>query len=97
MSDARFLRLMLDESPDAVIGMTADDRIAFWSRGAERMLGFTREEALGSKTADLIVPPHRIEDRQRFLQQARRDGEITHETERLKKDGSQISVCVTHK
>ncbi|HSH14849.1 MAG TPA: PAS domain S-box protein, partial [Verrucomicrobiae bacterium] len=37
-------RLLLDESPDAVIATTVKGAVIYWSRGAEHIFGFTAVE-----------------------------------------------------
>jgi PAS domain S-box-containing protein len=52
-----FARQILDTARDAFIAMDVSGRIAEWNVAAERLLGWTREQAVGSELADLIVPP----------------------------------------
>lgn len=49
-------RAMAEASLDAFITLNRDDEILFWSPAAEKMFGWTREEALGQKLHQLIVP-----------------------------------------
>lgn len=59
-SEERF-RLMVEGSPDyAMFLLDPQRQVVYWSRGAERVLGYRREEMLG-RAADLIFVP---EDRQ---------------------------------
>jgi PAS domain S-box-containing protein len=51
------LRLLLDTALDAVIAMAADGRIVAWSKQAEEIFGWRREDALGQVLASLIIPP----------------------------------------
>ena len=51
------LRAILDGALDAVVGMDARGRITFWNPQAERLFGWSRDEAMGRLLADLIVPP----------------------------------------
>jgi PAS domain S-box-containing protein len=53
--DRRLLGQVVDAVPDAVIVADRDGRIEYWNPGAERIFGFTAEEALGS-SLDLIIP-----------------------------------------
>ena len=46
------LAAIVESSDDAVIGMTLDGEIVSWNRGAERIYGYTAEEALGCQ--DLV-------------------------------------------
>ncbi|MBK9248259.1 MAG: PAS domain S-box protein [Ignavibacteria bacterium] len=45
---------LLELVPDAIIVRNLDDKITYWSKGAERMYGFTSAEALGKFGPDLI-------------------------------------------
>ncbi len=45
---------MLDLSSDAIFVRDADDRITYWNGGAEKLYGWTREEAIGRSVFDLI-------------------------------------------
>ena len=53
-SEDRF-RAMSEASHDALVMIDSNDDILFWSWAAERMFGFTKEEALQCKLHDLIV------------------------------------------
>ena len=45
---------LLDLANDAIFVRTADDKITYWNEGAERLYGWTKEEALGRSTQELI-------------------------------------------
>lgn len=45
---------LLDLLPDALAGVDASQRIVAWNRAAERLYGFTREEALGRSVTELL-------------------------------------------
>ena len=63
-------RLVLDTAPDAFITLDRDGRITNWNAAAERLFGWTEEEALGETMRELIVPPEfreRHEERRRAL------------------------------
>ncbi len=50
------LRAVLDAALDAVIAMDAGDVVTYWNPRAEAIFGWTREEALGQRLRDLIIP-----------------------------------------
>jgi PAS domain S-box-containing protein len=50
-------RLVLDTAPDAFITLDRDGQIMTWNAAAERLFGWTKEEAIGKTMRDLIVPP----------------------------------------
>ncbi len=47
---------------DAVVAMDAEGRITDWNASAERMLGYTRDEAVDTHLLDLIIPTARRAD-----------------------------------
>jgi len=51
------LRAFLDTSLDPVVVMDRDGVIRGWNRIAERVFGWSREEAIGLSLAETIVPP----------------------------------------
>ena len=50
------LRIHIDHTPLAVVGWDLEFRVADWNPSAERIFGYTREEAMGQH-AYFIVPP----------------------------------------
>lgn len=49
-------RLIVDTASDAFVEMNNEGMVTGWNRQAERMFGWTREEVLGKRLADLIIP-----------------------------------------
>lgn len=49
-------RVVIDNALDAVVTMNPQGLITVWNRQAEVIFGWTREEALGRKLQELIVP-----------------------------------------
>ena len=52
---AVFSRKLAAEAPDAIVFADAEGVIRFWNKGAERIFGFTAEEAVG-QSLDIIIP-----------------------------------------
>jgi len=46
---------LLDMASDAILVEDKEHRILYWNRGAERLYGWTREEALGRKITELLL------------------------------------------
>jgi len=90
-------RLLLDESPDAVIATTVKGAVIYWSRGAEHIFGFTAGEALGRSLEELVIPPDLVAEEARQLEVAVNAGSSTRETYRHCKNGSVVHVDVTSK
>jgi PAS domain S-box-containing protein len=52
----RRLRMHIEHTPLAVVEWDSDFRVTAWNSSAERIFGYTREEAIG-QYGDFIVPP----------------------------------------
>ena len=50
-------RSVIETSLDAFVRIDQHGRILEWNRAAERVFGWTREEAIGATLANLIIPP----------------------------------------
>jgi PAS domain S-box-containing protein len=86
---------LLDQSHDAILTWKIGGGIAYWSRGAETLYGYTREQAIGRSSHDLLhtrssAPIHEIEAQ--IARQGRWYGELTHTT----RDGRAIVVESRH-
>ena len=79
---------LLDLANDAILVRNADSRITHWNRGAERLYGWTNEEAVGRSTHELLRTEF-PEPLEKILVQDTWEGELRH----TKKDGSQIDVA----
>jgi PAS domain S-box-containing protein len=89
--------LLLEESPDASIILTARGAVEHWTRGAQSVYGHTAEVAQGSDFAELVVPlDHLAEHRQR-LANTLSAGNATYESVRRRVDGSLLYVDVSSK
>lgn len=91
---------VLATTSDAIISADKDNIVRFWNPGAERIFGYTREEAVG-QSLDIIIP-ERLQ--KRHLDGYRRvmaGGEIRYghggilAVPGVKKDGTTISVEFT--
>jgi two-component system, cell cycle sensor histidine kinase and response regulator CckA len=49
---------LIDLSPSAIIIKNSEEIITFWSLGAEKLYGYSKEEALGKKIVDLLKSKH---------------------------------------
>ena len=55
MKQPDFYRNLLDEVDDGVYFVDRDRQIEFWSRGAERITGFSRQEVIGRSCMDNVL------------------------------------------
>src|SRR3989442_516753 len=90
-----YLAAIVDSSDDAIIGKTLDGTIVSWNPGAERLYGYTPDEAIG-RPISIIVPAERPDELPQILDRLRRGERIEHyRTTRVTKDGERITVSVT--
>lgn len=91
----RFLAAIVESSDDAIIGKTLDGTITSWNQGAERLYGYTAEEAIGQHIS-LIIPADRPDELPTIMEQLRNGQRIDHyETLRVRKDGVRCDVSVS--
>src|ERR1039457_3231212 len=86
---------IIDSSDDAIIGKTLQGVITSWNHGAEKIFGYTRNEALG-KNISILVPPNRADEEPAIIERFRRGEAVDHyETVRRRKNGRFIDISVT--
>jgi PAS domain S-box-containing protein len=91
----RWLASIVESSDDAIVSKNLDGVITSWNRGAERIFGYTPEEAVG-RPIMMIIPQDRQDEERTILTRIRRGERIDHfETVRQRKHGSLIVVSLT--
>src|SRR5262245_17079349 len=90
-------RIFLDSALDCIITMDAAGRVREFNPAAERVFGFTRDEAIGKELAELIIPPRNRERHRQGLARYLKTGEgpllgKLIEIEALRRDGAEIWV-----
>jgi protein-histidine pros-kinase len=93
--DRDFSRLLVDETPDALIATSPEVQVLYWNRGAEATFGFSSGEVLGRSLTELIVPPDRIEEELAIQREALESGTATYESLRRRKDGSLVYTNIS--
>jgi PAS domain S-box-containing protein len=88
------LAAIVESSSDAILSKSLDGIILSWNAGAERLFGYTADEAIGRHLA-FLTPPERADDMDYDLQKIQQGDTEHFETERLRKDGQRIDVSVT--
>jgi PAS domain S-box-containing protein len=92
---AALLAAIVDSSEDAIVSKGLDGVITSWNRSAQRMFGYTADEAIGQNIL-LIIPPERRKEEEAIISQMKQGKRIEHfETVRLTKDGTRIDVFLT--
>jgi PAS domain S-box-containing protein len=80
---------------DAVLSKDLDGNITTWNPAAERLYGYTAEEAVG-RHVSFLVPEGLQYEVEKILATVRRGETLeTYETRRVRKDGTMIDVSLT--
>src|SRR6476620_1996885 len=80
---------------DAVLSKDRDGIVTTWNPAAARLYGYSPEEAIG-RHISFIVPADHKDEEKGILDRIKRGERLeTYETERVRADGSRISVSLT--
>jgi diguanylate cyclase (GGDEF)-like protein/PAS domain S-box-containing protein len=91
----QLLASILRSSGDAVIDRTPEGVITSWSRGAERLYGYSAEEAVGQPST-ILLPPHCLDEEKQILDRAMEGQSIDcYEAERVRRGGGPMTVSMT--
>src|ERR1700734_2330204 len=89
------LAAIVASSDDAIISKNLDGFITSWNKSAERIFGYSPEEAIGQHIP-LIIPPERHSEESEILARLRRGERVDHfHTVRRRKDGTLLQVSLT--
>ncbi|MFF1298432.1 MULTISPECIES: PAS domain S-box protein [unclassified Streptomyces] len=89
------LAALVESSQDAILAKTLDGRITYWNAAAQRLYGYTAEEAIGQHVS-MLAPPERKDEISLLLDRLRKGEKIEHfETLRLTCTGAMLDVDVT--
>jgi PAS domain S-box-containing protein len=75
--DAQRLTSIVECSYDAIISKSLDGIITSWNRGAERLFGYTAEEAIG-RSVTMLIPEDRLIEEPEILDSIRRGERVDH-------------------
>ena len=91
----RHLARVVESSDDAIVSKNLDSVIQSWNKAAERLFGFTSEEAVG-KSIRMIIPADRQSEEDLVLNEIRAGRPVTHfETIRQRKNGTLVPISLT--
>lgn len=93
----RFLKSILDSPSDiSIISTDLKGKVLFWSKGAEKMLGYRTEEMIGRKT-DILYPDQKSQlatkEAIAFILKHKRG--VSGEVQEIRKNGEKIWVKLT--
>lgn len=88
------LEALLDHASEALIAVAPDGEVTYWTDGAARLLGISRDEALG-RPFESLVPAERRALHHAALELAGRGEVASLVTEWRRRDGTAIDVAVS--
>ena len=92
-----YLKNILNDSADAILGITLENKIFLWNKGAEEVYGYKAEEVIG-KHIDILIPENLKKENEagKIIKEALKKGFLrNYITERKRKDGKIIKVNIT--
>ncbi len=89
------LAAIVESSSDAIVSVALDGMVLTWNDGAQRMFGYSADEAIG-RSIFMLIPRDRFAEEETILTQVKK-GERIHEYEtvRLRKNGASLDVSLT--
>ena len=89
------LAAIVESTDDAIISKDLNGIITSWNRAAERLFGYTAQEAIGQPIT-MLMQPERFNEEPGILERIRRGESIEHyETVRRRKDGTLLQISLT--
>ena len=89
------LSAIVESSDDAIISKTLDGTITSWNAGAQRIFGYTEQEAIG-KHISLLIPSNLLDEEEHIIEHIRSGKKIDHfQTTRISKSGKEIPISLT--
>lgn len=92
---AQRLASIVDSSDDAIVSKSLDGTIRSWNSAAERVFGYTADQAVG-RHISLVIPPERLSEEDEIIAALKAGRRLDHyETVRVRSDGRHIRVSLT--
>jgi PAS domain S-box-containing protein len=92
---AYYLASIVDSCDDAILTIDLDGTITSWNKAAERLYGYTVEEAVG-KPITMLTPSDRYDEGPAILERIKRGERVKHyDTLLQRRHGSLINVSLT--
>ena len=91
----RLFEAMLEVSPEAIALIDLDDRVTSWNPAAERLFGYSADEAIGADINVLVAGRADLLGEAEEIDRVSGQGETIHTlTQRTRKDGSLVDVDI---
>ena len=95
IEELSYLKSIVQNTEDAIIGISLDGTIISWNPGAEKIYGYTASEAVGNSVA-MLIPPYNTDEISLMLAWIKSGERVTHyETLRRRKDGTVADISLS--
>ncbi len=92
--ELRLARALIHGANDALVAQTLDGIIESWNPGAERLYGYSAQEAIGAHIECLLLPEDHVAE-SRLLSRVRAGNVVpNYDATRRRKDGSLVEVSI---
>jgi PAS domain S-box-containing protein len=91
----RLFSAAVESSDDAIVMQSLDAIITGWNRAAERLYGYSAEEAIGQPTSIIVPPDQRAESRDYLRRITSGETIERFETVRVRRDGSPVEISLS--
>ncbi len=93
LHNTEYLQAILNNSADMIVTTNSDTKIVEFNSGGERILGYKREEVVGTTVEDMYRHP---EERHKIMKKVEKFGSITNYETRLRtKDGKMVDISLS--
>lgn len=93
---SNWLAAIVDSSDDIIISKNLEGMVTSWNKSAERVFGYSAQQAIGKPLTALIIPKDRQQEESEILARIQQGDAVDHfDTVRQRKDGSLVDVSVT--
>ncbi len=84
---------IVEYSEDAIVSRTLEGNITSWNKAAEKMFGYSEQEAMGKNIQDLIIMPENLQEYEGLIKQVVQGKVIiNHQSKALCKNGKSIEI-----
>jgi PAS domain S-box-containing protein len=91
----RYQADLVENIADAVVSIDKKNRLFSWNKGAEKIYGWSEEEAIGRELFEVVNPSNTTLSHEEFLQILRQTGSWSGEDFHHRRNGEEFPVLIT--
>src|SRR5262249_8860913 len=88
----QYSEALVETSPVAIATMDLNGKVVGWNPGAERLFGYTQDEAIGQPLEDLVATAEMREEVRAAIRRTYKDERFRSIVRRVRKDGTPVDV-----